>query len=167
MIENERQYNITRTQIRRFEEAARARATSQPGGRDLHPLLRRAEAEGIESQLEDLRKEVSEYEALKEGSAPSIALEALEDIPEALIKARIASGLTQKGLGQALGMKEQQVQRYEAARYSSASLSRILDVARALGLRLQYPAQLALASRPAAAESARPRLRRVAHQRGS
>ncbi len=142
MIENERQYGITRAQIRRFEEAL---AAAPAAGAELHPLLRQAAAAGLESQLRDLRREAGEYEALRAGAAGSLRCASLRELPEALIKARIASGLNQRQLGGLLGLKEQQVQRYEASRYSAASFSRVLAVAEALGLDLAEPALLALA----------------------
>ena len=56
----------------------------------------------------------------------------LDGLPEALVKARIARGMTQKELAERLGLKEQQVQKYEATDYASASLSRVRAVIRAL-----------------------------------
>ena len=50
-----------------------------------------------------------------------------------LIKARIARGLSQRELADRIGLKEQQIQRYEATDYASASLARIKEVASALG----------------------------------
>jgi len=55
---------------------------------------------------------------------------------KALIRARIAAGMTQEGLARRLGVKPQQVQRYEATDYESASFARILKVVEALGLRM-------------------------------
>jgi HTH-type transcriptional regulator/antitoxin HigA len=69
-------------------------------------------------------------------------LEAVEDLPKALIRARIASGMTQEGLAHKLGVKTQQVQRYEATEYESASFARIRNVVQALGLRMPRPATL-------------------------
>jgi transcriptional regulator with XRE-family HTH domain len=63
-----------------------------------------------------------------------LARESFEDLPSALIQARIASGLSQKELAGRLNLKEQQIQRYEATEYASASLERINDVIRALGV---------------------------------
>jgi ribosome-binding protein aMBF1 (putative translation factor) len=63
-------------------------------------------------------------------------LEAVEDLPKALIRARIASGMTQEGLALRLGLKAQQVQRYEATEYECASFARIRKVVQALGLRI-------------------------------
>ena len=46
------------------------------------------------------------------------------------------AGLTQKELARRLGLKEQQIQRYEATRYAGASLTRIQAVVEALGVRI-------------------------------
>jgi HTH-type transcriptional regulator / antitoxin HipB len=51
------------------------------------------------------------------GSIASLAPWAIEDLPTTLIKARIASGLTQKDLAERIGVQEQQIQRYEANHY--------------------------------------------------
>ena len=52
----------------------------------------------------------------------------VSSLPETLIKARIARGMSQRELAERIGLKEQQIQRYEATNYSSASLSRIRAV---------------------------------------
>ncbi len=46
--------------------------------------------------------------------------------------ARIARNLTQKELARKLGLKEQQIQRYEADRYSSISLANFRRTAKML-----------------------------------
>ena len=45
-----------------------------------------------------------------------------------LIKARIARRMSQRDLAERIGLKEQQIQRYEATNYASVSLSQIKDV---------------------------------------
>ena len=60
-----------------------------------------------------------------------------DDLAEGLIKARIAGGLSQRALAQRLELKEQQIQRYEAERYASASYKRLCQVAHALGVRIE------------------------------
>jgi transcriptional regulator with XRE-family HTH domain len=67
----------------------------------------------------------------------ALRLASLEELPQALIQARIARGLSQKELADRLGLKEQQVQRYEATNYASAKLAMLEQVMRALGLRVQ------------------------------
>jgi uncharacterized protein len=57
----------------------------------------------------------------------------LTDMGAALVDARRASGLTQAQLADTLGVKRQQVQRWEATGYRSASLERVSRAAAALG----------------------------------
>jgi ribosome-binding protein aMBF1 (putative translation factor) len=134
MIANERQYRITNTAIREFEETL-ARLETVESQRP--PEMRRVMREAIESQLEELRDEVAAYEALRSGKVQVLELGSLEELPDALIRARIAAGLTQKQLAARLGLKEQQIQRYEATRYAGVSLERIQAVAEAVGARIR------------------------------
>lgn len=97
----------------------------------VHPLIAKAQQEALNSQLADLEGELTEYEALKDGEFDMDALNGLADIPMMLIKARIATGLSQRELAERLGLKEQQIQQYEATEYASASLTRIREVAAA------------------------------------
>ena len=59
------------------------------------------------------------------------------------IQTRIAAGLSQKELAERLGLKEQQIQRDEATDDASASLTRICEVARSLGLKVKAEASVA------------------------
>jgi transcriptional regulator with XRE-family HTH domain/dephospho-CoA kinase len=53
-----------------------------------------------------------------------------------MIQARIASGMSQEDLAQRLGVKPQQIQRYEATDYMAASLARVSEVVQALGIQV-------------------------------
>jgi transcriptional regulator with XRE-family HTH domain len=137
MITNERQYKITRTEAEKFRHAI-AEMNAGSGAREgVHPRLVQAEREALESQLGDLEREIAEYEQLKTAAAPMISLDSFDDLAEGLIKARIAAGISQKELADRLGLKEQQVQRYEAERYASASYQRLRDIAAAIGVRIK------------------------------
>jgi HTH-type transcriptional regulator/antitoxin HigA len=63
-----------------------------------------------------------------------------------LVKARIARNLTQKDLANALGIKEQQVQRYESELYRSANLKTLSNIAETLGLHISESAVLSQGS---------------------
>jgi DNA-binding transcriptional regulator YiaG len=141
MIKNEKQYRITKAQVRRFEEALGQLSQQQrPVG--ITPRLWQAQRVAAESQLQELREQVGAYENLHGGKSRKLILTAVEDLPRTLIRARIASGMTQEGLAHRLGVKTQQVQRYEATEYESASFSRIRKVIEALGLSMPKPARL-------------------------
>ena len=143
MITNERQYRITAAEIERFKRALERTPAGPAGRSNVHPRLRQAEREGLESQLMDLRRELEEYEALKQGTVSSIAVDSFDDLGLGLIKARIAAGLSQKALAKRLGVKEQQIQRYEAERYVSASYRRLQEIVRALGISVTKEIRLA------------------------
>lgn len=137
MITNERQYKITRAEAEKFRRALRE-MKSGPVQRDgVHPRLVQAEREALESQLIDLEAEIGQYEQLKAATAPLISIDSFDDFAEGLIKARISAGISQKELADRLGLKEQQVQRYEAERYASASYQRLRDIAAAIGVRIR------------------------------
>lgn len=134
MIANEREYRITKAAVRGFEEALARLDTVEA---HLHPRLRQAMREAMESQLEELREQIAEYEVLRAGRVTVLELDSLKAPPDALIRARITAGLTQKQLAGRLGLKEQQIQRYEATRYAGVSLERVQAVAEALGMKIR------------------------------
>ena len=132
MIKNERQYRITKAQADRFSQTLRSLEQSPAGSKGVHPLIAKAQQDAVKSQLADLKSELREYESLKAGEFRLDQLNVVSVLPAVLIKARIAQGLSQKELAERIGLKEQQIQRYEATDYASASLARINEVARAL-----------------------------------
>lgn len=135
MIKNEKQYRITKGALARFEEASEGLKMRQASGAvndRIDPRLQQAEIDAVQSEIEVLRGQIEEYEALQAGKRRVVDLAVIETIPRALIQARIASGLSQKELAARLGLKEQQIQRYEANEYASASLRRVREVAEAL-----------------------------------
>ena len=141
MIKNERQYRITRTQAERFARTLEG-LRGRPGGADgMHPMIAQAQVDAVTSQLADLEAELREYEAIRDGRFEVEALREAVNLPELLIRARIAQGLTQKELADRLGLKEQQIQRYEATDYAAAKWSRIMEVAGALSMELGGSAQ--------------------------
>lgn len=136
MIRNERQYRITKTQVEDFERKLHALA-EQPEASGIHPRIRQAQRDAIRSQVDELREDLVAYEALQAGRAKVLELSSLDELPAALIQSRIAAGLTQRQLADRLGMKEQQLQRYEATEYAGASLERIREVVSALGIKVR------------------------------
>ena len=137
MIRNDRQYRITKAQAERFAKAMRT-LPSELERTDIHPLFKKAQVEALKSQYDELCDEVAEYETLKSGSAQQLHVKSFDELPRVLIQARVAVGLSQKGLAERLGLKEQQIQRYEATAYSTASLSRIGEVVDALGIQIEH-----------------------------
>jgi ribosome-binding protein aMBF1 (putative translation factor) len=141
VIKNEKQYRITKAQVRRFQDAL-AELAGQKRPANISPRLWQAQRQAAASQLQELQEQVEAYERLHVGKSKGVVLESVEDLPRALIRARIAAGLTQAGLARRLGVKPQQVQRYEASEYGSASFTRIVKVLQALGLTMPKAVRL-------------------------
>jgi DNA-binding XRE family transcriptional regulator len=126
MIQNELQYRVTKTRLREFQETQNNLEQDGIKGKALE-VRRKA----VASMITELSLQLETFQATKTQGIPSTLL-SLEQIPDDLIKARIAAGLTQASLAKSLHLKPQQMQRYEATKYASASLARVLEVARVL-----------------------------------
>jgi transcriptional regulator with XRE-family HTH domain len=150
MITNERQLQISKTQAERFRASLQALEAGSLDATDLHPLIKKAQVDAVRGQLESLLAEIRDYETLRSGKVTSIELASLAELPEGLIRARIAAGLTQRELAERLGLHEQQVQRYEAARYDGVSFARMVDVADAIGVRVSKRLELVNTTSPEA-----------------
>ena len=92
---------------------------------------------------------LADFDQLRGGTQSTFDAASLEELSPVLVKARIARGWTQRQLADALGMAEQQIQRYEANDYRSTSLARLCDIANALGVTVAQHAEL----RPSAGAS--------------
>jgi transcriptional regulator with XRE-family HTH domain len=132
MIRNEREYRITKARAGDFVKSLEALRTTPRS--DLDPGFVEIQRSAVRSQLEDLQEQLGDYEALRDGRREVLELAGLEELPRGLIEGRIAAGLTQKDLAEKLGLRAQQVQRYESTDYAGASFARLLDVANAVGL---------------------------------
>jgi hypothetical protein len=136
VIKNERQCEITRTQAREFREALSHLRQRLADGDENTRALRRIQEAGMESMLGTLEAELAEYDALRTGTIRSLRLESLAEVPEVLIKARIAAGLTEQQLAERLGVPPDQIEFDEKTGYAEANFARIAAVASALGLKL-------------------------------
>lgn len=142
MITNERQYKISKMQLSRLKQAVEGFDLAAVSARIGSDVLAIAELNALKSEKEVLDEQVNDYEALKSGVVTVLKAATLKELPSILIRARIAQGMSQRDLAQNLGLKEQQVQRYESEEYASASLRRLEQVADALHLNISEVAEL-------------------------
>ena len=134
MIANERQYRITKAKLKEFENTlAELKALSIP--EDINEKLDlELDIGALSSQIEEFKEDLSEYDQLHQNTIDRLDLITFETLPQALVKARIARGLTQEKLAERLNVKPQQVQRDEATLYAGASFSKLLAVQKALNV---------------------------------
>lgn len=136
LIAGERQARETATMIAEIDRAL----SSEQALKSIVEGLPREAVEGIRRSLTTERRELLEllkaYEEAKQGRFESMRERAASDPGALLVVARITKAWSQKDLARKLGLKEQAIQRYEAERYRSISLTGLMRVARTLGVRL-------------------------------
>ena len=97
--------------------------------------------EGVRRSLKMERREratlLQAYQHARSGDFSLLKEQAGNDPGAFLIVARIFRGLSQKDLARKLGLREQAIQRWEAEKYRSISLSNFQKVAQTLGARWQ------------------------------
>jgi len=149
MIRNDKEYRHSKERLSELEaELRRLSSARRSAERD---EVASAVIDALRMQIEDLEREISEYEDLKEGRLLSFSADDLDSLGELVTKARIACGLTQAELGEILSMSQQQVQRYERDGWQKISLWRLAEAAGALGLDVNIRARLSASNtaRPA------------------
>ena len=132
MIKNEREYKITKSQLRKFQDAYTLLQNQQKNDEIIE-----IEKEALFSQIKEIEEEIVDYENLANGRINNLDISDISQLPQILIKARILSGLTQKELADKLSLKEQQIQKYETTEYCSASFKRLQEVLNVLNLEMQ------------------------------
>jgi DNA-binding transcriptional regulator YiaG len=117
------------------------------------PLAQAALLESVDHMRSAIEAEIAEYEAARDGTGRELEADGLRSIPDVLIRARIAAGLSQRQLAERLGTSEEVVRRDEEGGYADASLGHLVRVAEALGLRVVATASFVGSHAEGAAQS--------------
>lgn len=122
MIKNEKQYKISKRLLSDVESKITNAEKHINESNDLKSTL-------IIGSLENFRDEVAadiqQYERLKTGKE-KLKERSLSELPSLIIEYKIANNLTQKDLSKKLGLKEQQLQRYEAEGFKTVSFQNLV-----------------------------------------
>lgn len=135
MIKNEFEHKVMLEQSRKFAAAIQQMEEETVLRAEDSPILYQASIDGLKSLHEEILEELAEYEALKRGEIHSLHVQSLQDLPEALVKARIARGWSQADLAQRLRLPEDQLQKYENEEYEQVPFFRLIEVASVLEVR--------------------------------
>ncbi|MFZ1528809.1 MAG: hypothetical protein WAT19_08665 [Ferruginibacter sp.] len=122
MIKNEKQYKISKKKLAEMEAAISLKqAKVNPGSKEEGAIV------SLHRIKNTLKEEIREYEILKRKGIPLRRMVTVVQLPRLLIEHKIAKGFTQKQYSEILGIKEQQLQRYEAENYQSVSFGRLME----------------------------------------
>src|SRR5262245_54279165 len=107
MIKNEREYRITKAHAESFKKVLAQLSETSRGQSEADQILYQLQEDTLRGQIEELSLQLEEYDALRTGEIKVLELDSFADLPIALIKARIAAGLSQDDLADRLGLKKQ------------------------------------------------------------
>ncbi len=140
MILDDLEYQVTKERIEGFERALVLLNAPDNVLKKTNPIMWQINIDGVQSLLDDFTSQMQEYEALinRDESEPIVfEIDSLSQLPRVLIQARIAAKITQKQLGERLGIEESLLQRYEDREYESATLMQLLSISEVLGISIQ------------------------------
>jgi HTH-type transcriptional regulator / antitoxin HipB len=133
MIKNQKQASITKSKL---AELRNAKIEFESKKTNFSSIENELSENALDSLIEDLENQIKTYESLVQGNFHCLKPKNIKDIPNILIAARLAQKMSQKDLAEILGIKEQQVQRYESLDFEGTSWERIVDFS--TGLNLQF-----------------------------
>lgn len=136
LITNERHEREVCTLIEQIGEALSSDQVLKQIVGGMPPEILGAVRRSLVAERQELVDSVEAYRKAIGGDVSDLKARAGNDLGALLVAARVAKGWKQKELARRLFLPEQQVQRYEAERYRSISLSGLQRVARTLGIRL-------------------------------
>ncbi len=138
MIKTEKQYHSTQEWLHKFEHTVSEIENNENLKSD--PLRQKLYRDSYQSQVDELREQITEYETLTthDPKTPLILkIQDINELPLLLIKARMAAKLSQKELADLAGLDEAQIQEYEEKDYETASFIDVMAVFDALDINVQ------------------------------
>ncbi len=117
-------YQSTVEQIAELE-AGQIEARAGQGGEE---WKRRLEEDSYDSLITELRAQLREYDELRSGTVRSFIASSFLKLPEILVKARIARGLSYKDLAGLLHTSEERVRDWELNDYQTATFVEMAEV---------------------------------------
>lgn len=136
LITNERQEREAAALVDQISEALTSEQVLQQIVDGMPPEVLDGVRRSLVAERQELIDSLDAYHVSQNGDVSLLKARAGNDLGALLVAARVTKGWKQKELARRLFLPEQQIQRYEAERYRSISLSGLLRVARALGIRL-------------------------------
>ena len=142
MIKNGHQYQVTKSWVEKFQQAI-INLYQNEEKKEKDPTGWKLIIDSYFSQIKNLLDEISEYDYLaSHNSEKPLILSnnniSFSELGEVLVKVRIAKQITQKELAILVDLSEEKIQEYEQKDYQNARFDTVIEVAEALGIKLQH-----------------------------
>lgn len=136
MIKNEKQYNISKKKLLEVAEKIDG-INGVSKNIDSKRALIVMSLQELKNGLED---EIAAYEALRFGKLATLKERSISELPNFITEYKIANNLTNKEFSMQLGLKEQQLQRYESEGFKSVSFQKLVKFINIINLDLKIKA---------------------------
>lgn len=142
MIKNEHEYQVSKSWVVKFQQAIislyqnEEKKQKDPEGWQLI-------IDSYFAQIKNLLDEITEYESLLDHNSQEILILQnsnirLSQIGEIIIKVRIAKKISLEELSAITKLTKEQIKEYEDKDYQNASFDAVIEIAEALGIKLQH-----------------------------
>lgn len=154
---NQRDYKSAKARLAQIQAALGQEAVFDSLKSNLSADVAPARRDALRAEAQRLQEEIGAYENLQTSQARH-TFSADDDLGILPILGRIARCLSQREMGDLLGVSEQQIQRYESDRYAGVSLSRYKKIMEILGIDLHSRLKTAWSTTGATSHGPQPHL---------
>lgn len=133
MIKNEKQHKISKKKL--IELTIQIDKINTAGSQN--PLRNQLILASLNNSKTEIENDILLYESLKKNKEGVLKERLITELPSLITEYKIISGLTQKELSGMLGLKEQQLQRYEADGFKSVTFKNLLKFLDLIGLEIK------------------------------
>ena len=133
MINNEKQYRISKRKLKELNEHIQ-KTTKET---EENPLRNQLILASLNSSKNEVENDILLYESLKKNKQGILKERLIAELPSVITEYKIVSGLTQKEFAEMLGIKEQQLQRYESESFKGVTFRNLLKFLDLIGLEIK------------------------------
>ena len=133
MITNEKQYKISKRKFNELNEHLDKTKKEV----EKNPLRNQLILASLNSSKNEIENDILLYESLKKSKECILKERLISELPSVITEYKIVSGLTQKEFSEMLGIKEQQLQRYESESFKGVTFKNLLKFLDLIGLEIK------------------------------
>ncbi|MUH01524.1 helix-turn-helix domain-containing protein [Scytonema sp. UIC 10036] len=142
MIKNEYEYQVTKSWVGKFQQAIITFSQNEEK-KQKDPEGWQLMIDSYFAQIKNLLDEIADYESLLDHNPEeTLVLQtsniSFSEMGKLLVKARIAQKISLKELAALTRLTEEKLKEYENKDYQNASFNDVIEVAEALGIKLQH-----------------------------
>lgn len=131
MITSDKQLEASKQQLAMLQQSLIA-----PVDENITEVVRNASKVQLQNLIDDVQKEIADYERLKSAGIQDIQIHSVDDLLVAPIRYRIASHMSVDAFSRKVEVSARQIHRYEAESYKNVNTSTLTKILEKLNLHI-------------------------------